>query len=161
MRKLRQSAALLHFAFNSTAAFVLLALTLFHQSNFNGEPLFFRRGSTFSNSSREDDAISADAAKLMSELLIVPQISTPTRTRRLNERRRSSLELHTSPAIPAPKSYKIKRSKSPDRSLIPGLVPVRIDESEMPYSPFRKTPNSSIKRKGSSGKKSGRRKSLT
>ena len=107
----------------------------------------------------------------MSELnvLLVPPRS-PSRTRKLYERRRSSLETN-SLVIPTPKTskpprLKMKRSKSPDKSLIPGFVPVKMEQSEMPLSPFRSDRNEKQKnvkenRERSSSKKSGRRKSLT
>ena len=117
-----------------------------------------------------------DAAKLMSELnvLLVPPRS-PSRTRKLYERRRSSLETNSlviptlpkTPKTSRPKrTYKMKRSKSPDKSLIPGFVPVKMEQSEMPLSPFRSDRNEKQKnvkenRERSSSKKSGRRKSLT
>ena len=134
------------------------------------------RGSSFSNSGNEDErdssSLTPDAAKLMSELnvLLVPPRS-PSRTRKLYERRRSSLETN-SLVIPTPKPskkpqrLKMKRSKSPDKSLIPGFVPVKMEQSEMPLSPFRSDRNEKQKnvkenRERSSSKKSGRRKSLT
>ena len=133
------------------------------------------RGSSFSNSGNDEDSrdnsLTPDAAKLMSELnvLLVPPRS-PSRTRKLYERRRSSLETN-SLVIPTPKTskpprLKMKRSKSPDKSLIPGFVPVKMEQSEMPLSPFRSDRNEKQKnvkenRERSSSKKSGRRKSLT
>ena len=75
--------------------------------------------------------------------------------------------LPKTPKTSRPKrTYKMKRSKSPDKSLIPGFEPVKMEQSEMPLSPFRSDRNEKQKnvkenRDRSSSKKSGRRKSLT